>query len=621
MSAAENDATGAPSSSDAPRASITRTADALAPATIRESVRYIRTMATRPRLGWGLAFLLVFATTLTAMMGSSTLLGRIAGVVAGEDVPVLGTGAAALAGLVAAVAVTQLVEAAGRALGMWLIMSRTRLVSVELRRRALSAVLRAPVAEVLELGTGNVITRLTKDIDQTVRIIGAIGVRLVVTIGIFPFTMVSLALIDWRFLIPFVVLAVFLVPVLRSTLAAMGSTSNVVSSAEARRNNLLLDTIRGIPTLRAMRLDRWALGRVRAGSWGAVQAAADRAPVLTRLLGQASFAYGALLVSTFALGAVLVDAGDIGIGAASAAVVLVSRVEVHVFNVLTFASEIQKGFTGLGRAVALASLGDSAEKLPEPADLDGAPEIRVEGLSFAYPAGADVLSGIDLTLAAGTTTALVGASGAGKSTLAAVLAGLQRPTEGRVVIDGIDSSAVADAWTARNVTLISQEVHLFAGTLREDLRMASPEASDDELLAALAATGLEPGGLLWERWLPDGLDQMVGAGADDLGPEVVQQISLARIVLQDPPALVMDEATAEAGSDYARILEQAAVRAARGRTSLVVAHRLDQAVVADRVVVMSQGRIVEDGTHAELAHAGGLYAELYARWSRSDSSG
>lgn len=592
-----------------------RVADALAPAPFGDSVRYLGTLPSRPRARWVVAFAVIFTITLIAMMFSANLFGYAAGIVSGESVPVLDSGTRGFALLLAAIAVTQLVEAAGRAFGMWLIVSKTRQMSVDLRRGALSAVLRAPISDVLTLGTGNVITRLTKDIDQTVRIIGGIGVRLVVTILMFPFTMVSLALIDWRYLIIFAILATLTVPILRSTLIAMREYSNIVSSAEARRNNLLLDTIRGIPTLRAMRLDKWALGRMQKGSWNAVQANADRAPVITRLIGQATFGYGLLLIATFVVSAMLYDAGELSLGAAAAAAVLVSRMEVHIFNVLMFAGEIQKAATGLGRAVALATLADGTADLPEPDDLDSAPEIRIDGLDFAYPDGANVLEGVSLTLAAGTTTALVGASGAGKSTLAAVIAGLQRPSGGRIRIGDVDTAEVADVWTARNVTLISQEVHLFAGTLREDLHMAAPDAGDDVLKAALAETGLVEGGLQWGRWLPLGLDTRVGAGADELGPEVVQQISLARIILQDPPALIMDEATAEAGSDHARALEQAAIRAASGRTSLVVAHRLDQAIAADRVVLMAEGAILEDGTHDELVAKGGRYAQLYARWA------
>lgn len=594
-----------------------KVADALAPAQLRRSLRFLGGLPSRPRWRWWLGVVAVSVLTVAAMILTSNLLGFSVDIVSGAQLPLLGSGTPAMTALLGVVGVAILTETAGRSLLAYLINSRTRRLSVDLRKAALSSTLRAPVPDVMELGTGNVITRITQDIDNTVRITSMIGVRVVVTALMFPASLISLLNIHWSFLLVMAAVVAVLIPGVRSTVGHIPPATNIVSSTEARRNNLLLDTIRGIETIRALGLRDWAVSRMRRASWDSVQAVADRAPIFTRILALGSVAFGILLIGVFALAAYLVGAGTLSPGAATAAVFVVVRMEIHVFNVLFFASEIQSAQTSLGRAVSLAELAGRAPDTVEPADLSAPPEVEVRGLSFAYPGGADVLRGLDLTLEAGSTTALVGTSGAGKSTLAGLIAGLQRPDRGTVHVGGTDTARVSDTWTTRQVTLISQEVHLFAGTLREDLLMAAPTATDGELLAALTTVGLAVDSPQFPRNFPAGLDTTVGAGAEELPPEVQQQVSLARILLRDPPVLIMDEATSEAGSDSARMLETAATRIAAGRTSLVVAHRLDQAVSADRIIVMEEGEIVEDGTHAELVAAGGRYARLYARWSRA----
>jgi ATP-binding cassette subfamily C protein len=232
--------------------------------------------------------------------------------------------------------------------------------------------------------------------------------------------------------------------------------------------------------------------------------------------------------------------------------------------------------------------------------------VKVADLGFGYPGGPPVLAGIELAVAAGEVVAVVGASGAGKTTLAKLIAGVHQPTRGSISVGGADGAA-----GRRPIALITQEVHVFAGPLADDLRLARPAATDADLRAALAATGA----LAWADALPAGLSTVVGAGGHRLTVTQAQQLALARLILADPPIAILDEATADAGSAGARTLEAAAAQALAGRTAIVIAHRLTQAAVADRILVLAAGRVAQAGSHAELRATPGPYATLWAAWS------
>ncbi|AJI77586.1 ABC transporter ATP-binding protein [Corynebacterium singulare] len=589
-------------------------ADALAPASPKECLRFLKTLPSAPtRRGIALFFAL-FTVTVIMMNLVSQVLGRVVDIIQGMELPVLGTGRRAMVGALIIIALGFLVEVTGRAVARYFITSTTRRLSVDLRTAALDSTLGAPVPAVMELGTGNIITRLSKDIDTVVMSMSMMGERLVLTLFMLPLTALAMVFIHPAYALLFLVVSLLLYPFIRATMRDIPTVANEVSSVEAYRNNVLLDTIRALETLRQFSLKDWAHTRMERYSWDTVQAWGDKVPLINRVLGQGSLAFGVLLLGSVAMSVPMVMAGWVTQGQAASAVLLVMRLEVHVFNILFFAGEIQHSVTSLGRAVALATLDAAAGagRHKDTPRLTHAPTITMKNLSYNYPGGAPVLRDVSLTLTAGTTTALVGTSGAGKSTLASLVAGLQYPTQGSISLDGIDTSTVPNTWITEHVALITQEVHLFSGTLRSDLLLAKPGASDDELWAALHTVGLDE----HSRWLPQGLDTLIGAGHEDLGAEAEQQLSLARMILRQPPVLIMDEATSEAGSEHAEVLEHAAKAVTKGRTALVVAHRLDQAREADRIIVMEQGQIVEDGTHADLMALGGRYAKAYAQWER-----
>jgi ABC-type multidrug transport system fused ATPase/permease subunit len=298
----------------------------------------------------------------------------------------------------------------------------------------------------------------------------------------------------------------------------------------------------------------------------------------------------------------------VSLGDVTAATLYVQMLIDPVDRIVSILDELQIGGASLARLLGVAYVPDDrATTGRQPED----EQLEAEDVRFSYVPGRDVLHGVDLSVGVGERIAMVGPSGAGKSTLGRLLAGIHPPRTGTVTVGGVGLTELPLTDLRGHVALVTQEHHVFVGSIRENLALAVDDVtSDEKLWAALDAVDARE----WVEALPDGLDTVVGSGGRSLTPAQAQQLALARLVLADPHTLVLDEATSLIDPRAARHLERSLAAVLHGRTVIAIAHRLFSAHDADRVAVVEDGRISEFGPHDQLVEQGGSYAALWSSW-------
>ncbi|MFH8344359.1 ABC transporter ATP-binding protein [Streptomyces sp. NPDC018045] len=345
---------------------------------------------------------------------------------------------------------------------------------------------------------------------------------------------------------------------------------------------------------------------------------------------------------TLVIGGFAYRGGVVGLGELTAMMLYTQGLAGPLNELLTWTDELQIGYAALRRILGVELL---PTERPDNGAVPRGRHIRLRGVRFGYrtagtdpqhadgPAGREILHGIDLDIAPGERLAIVGASGAGKSTLGKLLAGVHHPTGGAVEIGGVPTPELAIETLRREVALVTQEHHVFTGTVRDNLTLPEkplPEGAtageapaesgaawrDEELWEALDAVSLRG----WVGELPDGLDTRVGPGETEVSAVAAQQLALARLMLADPHTLVLDEATALLDTSASRHVEQSMAALLAGRSVISIVHRLDSVQDADRIAVMHAGRIVELGSHQQLLADGGAYADLWSSWCAARSS-